>query len=179
MSSLKLSSYEIKQLISLKEDYWENNFDTNCYAFALGLDIPENEIIYNAYQPGIIGSTIYGLPAKILINMSFEERVFLDMRALKIQFNETLPSDETKYKFIKNSIEKTWIVALFSNNKDFHFVRKSYDGKWYHKIGYFGKPTIYDSNHKIISGIESCTILDYQYVKSYKLQYKLRNKSIF
>ena len=175
MSSLKLSTYEIKQLISLKEDYWEYNFDTNCYAFALGLDIRENDIINNAYQPGIIGSTIYDIPAKRLINMSYEERIILDMKALKIQFSEALSTEETKFNFIKNSVEKTWIIALFSNNKDFHFARKNYDGKWYHKIGYFGIPTSYDSNHKVITDIDSCSILDYQYIKSYKLQYKIKN----
>lgn len=175
MSTLKLSTYEIKQLISLKEDYWENNFDTNCYAFALGLDIPETDIIYNAYQPGIIGSIIYDIPAKRLINMSYEERIILDMKALKIQFNEALPNEETKYSYIKNSIEKTWIIALFSNDRDFHFARKNYDGKWYHKIGYFGIPTAYDSNHKIINNVASCSIRDYQYIKSYRLQYKIKN----
>ena len=32
----EINEKNIKSLISLIEDYWENNFTTNCYAFALG-----------------------------------------------------------------------------------------------------------------------------------------------
>lgn len=41
---LEIDEKNIKSLISLKDDGWINDFTTNYYAFALGLDIPENEI---------------------------------------------------------------------------------------------------------------------------------------
>lgn len=55
MGVLKISVDDLVDYISLTYDYWENAMDTNCYAFALGLDIPEDEIVKNAYQLGVIG----------------------------------------------------------------------------------------------------------------------------
>ena len=52
---------DIRSLISLRELYRENDFNTNCYAFAPGLDILENEICENAYQLGFIGAIEFGL----------------------------------------------------------------------------------------------------------------------
>ena len=63
---------EIRNLISLKEDYWEYDFDTNCYAFALGLDVIEDDIVKDAFQLGVMGSTIKGLPLESIKEMSFE-----------------------------------------------------------------------------------------------------------
>jgi len=53
---LNMPIKEIKGLISLREEYWEYIFQTNCYAFALGIDIPENDICKNAFQPGVIAA---------------------------------------------------------------------------------------------------------------------------
>lgn len=83
MQKLKMSIKEIKQLISLREDYWEYNFDTNCYAFALGLDVPEEEIIKNAYKLGVIGSILQSIPTEELKKLTLEERLFFGFRCIR------------------------------------------------------------------------------------------------
>lgn len=179
METLKLSIDEIKQLISLKEEYWEYDLDTNCYAFALGLDFPENEIVKNAYQLGIIGATINNRPINQLKKMTFEERLFLDLRTLKINYEEVLPSEKSGFDFYtKNDgityLNNYWLIALFSNDKNFHFLRKSYDGIWYQKHGYFASPINYDNDKRIITNPKQCNITGYQYIKTYKLKYTER-----
>ena len=56
-----------------------------------------------------------------------------------------------------------WVVLLYSNGENFHFVRVNYDGELYHKVGYFGTPTMYKENTKILNG--------YSLVKKYRLRY--------
>lgn len=177
MKKLKINLDSLKNIISLKEEYWEYCFDTNCYAFALGLDIPESNILENAYQLGVIGSLIYNISITELKNMTYEQRLLLDLKALKIICKETSPEDKTDCKFnFKNnkltSIEQQWIIALFDNGEDFHFMRKSYDGIWYHKRGFFAPPINYDNNKQIITNPEECIIDNYKYVKTYKLMYR-------
>lgn len=166
---LKKTIEEIKELISLKEEYWEYYQDTNCYAFALGLDVPENEIIKNAYQLGVIGAAVYEIPIQKLKKMSFEKRLVLDLQALKISYKEASPSDKTYSKFINNYISNYWIIALFQNQDDFHFLRKNYNDEWYHKRGYLASPIAYDDNKQIITDIIQCSIGNYRYVKTYQL----------
>lgn len=177
MGKLNMEIDTLKKMISLREEYWEYCFNTNCYAFALGLDVPENDIVKNAYQLGVIGATIYDIPIIELKNMTYEQRLLLDLKALKIICKETIPTEKTDWKFnYKNqkmtSIDHCWLIALFDNGKDFHFMRKNYDGIWYHKRGFLAPPINYDSNKKIITNPEECIIGDYRYVKTYKLQYK-------
>lgn len=183
MGNLNMSVDEIKQYISLREEYWEYDFDTNCYAFSLGLDLPENDIIENAYQLGVMGAVIFDIPTSELRKMSYEERLFLDMKALNISCEECLPTESSWYKIHsknkKSSIERYWLISLFQNDNDFHFLRKNYDGIWYHKRGNFAPPINYDSNKKIIINPEECIIGTYKYVKTYKLRYKEKYHSLF
>lgn len=177
MGKLKISINSLKKMISLKDEYWEYCFNTNCYAFALGLDVPEDYIFKNAYQLGVIGAVIYDIAVIKLKNMTYEQRLLLDLKALKIICKETNPKDKTDCKFnFKNnkliSIDQQWIIALFDNGEDFHFMRKGYDGIWYHKRGFFAPSINYDDNKQIITNPEECIIDNYKYVKTYKLIYR-------
>lgn len=176
MGKLNLSINEIKQLISLREEYWEYDFHTNCYAFALGLDVVEDEIIKNAYQLGIMGANIKDIPISELKRMTFEERLVLDLAALKINYKEVSSTERSGYDFHYNknnritSADYYWLIALFSSGESFHFLRKSYDGIWYQKHGYFAPVINYDSDRKIITSPEQCNINGYEYIKTYKLK---------
>lgn len=185
MGNLKLSVEEIKQLISLREEYWEYDFQTNCYAFALGLDIPEYEIIKNAYQLGVIGAAERDIPIGELKKMAFEDRLFLDLDALNILHEEINPLEKTIFKFNydKNkciiSTDFYWLIALFSSGEDFHFLRKAYDGIWWHKRGFLGHPSNHDSNGVLITDPEQCNISGYKYAKTYKLKCRVNERALF
>lgn len=177
MNTLKMSSEEIRNLISLREQYWEYNFETNCYAFALGLDVPENDIVKNAYQLGVMGAVAKNMPIKELKDLSFEERMKLDLDFLGISCCEALPTENSGFKFILRrgnvvACDHFWIVSLFNDRNSFHFVRKSYDGEWYHKRGYFAGPINFDNDRRIITDPRECNINGCQYVKTYRLSYK-------
>lgn len=185
MGILNLDVYEVKQLISLREEYWEYDFDTNCYAFALGLDVPEGEITKKAYQLGVIGAVVMEIPIVELKKMTFEERLFLDLDALGIIHEEVSFDECSGFKYVYDKrgrttfIDTYWLISLFSSGDDFHFLRKSYNGKWWHKQGYFGCPTDLDSNKSVITNPEMCNIRGYEYVKTYKLSYREKYRSLF
>ena len=180
MGNLNLTKEEIKKLISLTDEYWEDDGFINCYAFALGLGISEDEIIKNAYQLGVMWATINDIPITELKKMTFEQRLLLDLETLKISCEEVEPnecSDDEDYYYDENgkiiAYDIAWLIALFSNGKDFHFLRKNYSGLWWHKYGYFGMPINYDSEKKKITNPKECTLINgYKYIKTYKLKYK-------
>ena len=151
---------------------WNNTFSTNCYAYALGLDIPEKEIIFKAYIPGTIGSIKYRIPSKKLNNLTLEVRISLDLKALNISYDECTQSEISFYDF--NTDYYQWVIALFiSSDGDFHFMRKAWDNIWWHKKGYnFENPINYDEQFETIYNPEECKI-DYQYVKCLKLSSKI------
>lgn len=180
-SKLNLKPSEITRDINIDEIpmYWYNIFTTNCYAYALGLDVAESSIAECAYQPGVMGSVIFNYPLINLKNMSTEEKVFLDMEALKIRIKEANPSDNGDYRLFHkkdnetvSSISFSWIISLYENENDlndFHFARKTDNGIWYHKEGYNNKPTSYDYDKNRIIDPRNCNLGDYKYKKSFKL----------
>ena len=173
MNNLKKDINELRESICLKEDYWEFDFSTNCYAFALGLDVPEDTIVYNAYQPGVIGATFKNLSFSKLKRMSIEDRILLDLAVLNIKCKEVSPNELSGYYFNwdRNYNISWWVISLFLSNDDFHFMRKSYDGIWWQKNGYFAQPNNIDLDESIITNPKKCNMGEYKYVKSYKLQY--------
>lgn len=160
---LKTNENYIKSLISLKEDYWENYFTTNCYAFALGLDIPEYEICEKAYQLGVIGANKFGLAIEEVFNLSLEDRFLLDLKALKIGYYEINEEQAAGWYYLGNYICSYWDVLLYSNGKDFHFSRLNYNGESYHKIGYLGYPIKCEETREYLK--------KYTLVKKYRLRY--------
>lgn len=131
---------EIKDLISLREEYWEYNFATNCYAFALGLDIPEDEICKMGFQPGVMASSILNIPFNKIAELKIENRVILDFKALKLGYKISELEEKQGLIFLGNYLCQSWDVLLFSKDGYFHFVRVNTNGEMYHKIGYFGVP---------------------------------------
>lgn len=165
MDSLKISIDDILDYICLKCENWENAMDTNCYAFALGLDIPESDIIKNAYQLGVIGATIQGIDIKKLLEMSYEERLALDLNNMRIPFIECDPLAKIKFEQYKIAM-----FANFNRTNDFHFMREDPYGIWWQKWGgLFSYPINKDNDSKIITDPRKCNIGEYQYIKTYAL----------
>ena len=153
----------IKSLISLKEDYWENDFNTNCYAFALGLDIPEEEICKNAYQLGFIAAKKFNISIQEVLKLSLEDRFLLDLKAIKIAYYEIDEEQSAGMYHLGNYVCHHWDISLYSNGKDFHFMRCNYNGELYHKVGNLGGPK------KCEETIEYLT--QYRLIRKYRLRY--------
>lgn len=174
MSTIKIKA--IREEMGPVEGYWNYTDSTNCYAFALGLDVPESRILKHAYQLGVIGATIKNIPIRYLRYMTYEERLFLDMEALKITCEKTsMDSMPAFYETKKYSYTK-WVISLLENEDDFHFLRKYHNGIWYHKRGYTKYPTNLDSNKQIITDLNKCSISDYHYVGTYLLECKTKRR---
>jgi hypothetical protein len=78
---------------NVKVSKWRNTLTTNCYAYALGLDIPEKEIIDGAYSSigkmGLAYNRTLGSYEKN--KMPFVDKLEYDLDFLKIKFKETDP----------------------------------------------------------------------------------------
>lgn len=173
MSKLSMTPEQIRRSIRLTDKNWKNNVNTNCYAFALGLDISEWDIAPNAYLPGMIFSITFNKPYSEIKKMSFEERMLLDLKILEIRCNEADPSEITGYNANNDSFE--WIISMFEKEEreDVHFLRKNDKGIWWHKQGYiFSSPTNKDKYKKIITDPRDCDLGAYEYKKTYKLSIK-------
>lgn len=163
---------EIVKRIDLQEDNWHHISNTNCYAFAIGLDIPEIIIADNAYQIGTLASLIEGFSPDDLKKLSYEERFLLDMNALNIKVTEEKISSLSYMETIKNYCFLSWVISLYQRVNDFHFIRKAYNGSWYHKRGYalapsplLTEPT--EANQEVIKA--------YNHVKTYRLTCQFKN----
>lgn len=159
-NNLKISLQELRKIINLNKIDWNNQFYTNCYAYALGLDIRESRIIENAFVPGIISNSEKNIIAR---NFTYEELItnlYNDLDFLEINFREIKPNE------IISSDE--WKIALFTQPdkvdlQDFHFLRLCKDEIWHHKKGWCNYPTMYDDNDEIITDPQNCFLQNYKY----------------
>ena len=91
----QMSPEEIRKNIKPYKKIWKNNFTTNCYAFALGLDIPETRICYHAYQPGVISSTHHqAIENRFFSYDNLIEGINNDLDFLNIEAREILPDEK-------------------------------------------------------------------------------------
>ncbi len=133
---LKMSRQEIISAIDLEKLKYDYPYETNCYAFALGLDIPEKNIIPYAYQPGTISNADF----KLYENANFKlddiiRNVYSDLDYLHISYR--------KIDFKDDLLDDEWKIALFTSFayrdsfSEFHFLRQLQGNSlWYGKEGY-------------------------------------------
>ncbi len=169
MRNLNINVRELTKHIELKTDYWVNKKTTNCYAFAMGFDIPEHIILHNAYLLGTIGLTKERINLSNIRYYSYEERLIKDLKALKLRFCEA-DYDE---KIVDDEKYTYFLISLLESKNDFHFLRKSkqYD-KWWHKRGWFYSPDYVDDHSHVIKDPKEASIGEYNYVKTYKIGFK-------
>ncbi len=163
MSSIKVD--DLKKSIDVSKREWKNIFSTNCYAYALGIDVPNDDI----YFPGIIGGD-----KSLILNNGFSyskliQNLILDFNALDLDYRESSSTDTV------SDIE--WKIALLINEShgicdEFHFLRQYEDGIWYHKPGWIFPVTNLDDAGKIITD-PSKSHFDYS---SYRGCYVLKKK---
>ena len=166
---LLMTPDQIRNSITLYDKEWVNNVNTNCYAFALGLDIDEWDITPNAYQPGMMFAKTFDQPYEEVKELSFEERLLMDLELLKIDCKEANPFEKPRC----TSTRVSWLISMFESETDVHFLRKNANGIWWHKQGYiFSSPTNLDQYRKLILDPRDCTIGNYEYKKTYKLSFE-------
>lgn len=172
---LKMNLQELRALIDIDKSEWVNIDTTNCYAYALGLDIPEYKIRNAAYVPGVIAnSNIFLRSQKIFSYDDLLNNMYLDFNGLGIDFREIKPLDEI-------NIDE-WKIALFVTRAysyggtdfltDFHFLRQHNDGFWYHQDGYHGIISRCDSYNRDIKNPEKCSLMNRTYKKCLSLRLK-------
>ena len=169
-NKLKMDLLEIRNLINLDKTNWINMTSTNCYAYALGLDVPEYKIANFAYIPGVMSQSDIFLPNFGLFTYdSLINNIYSDMEALKIEIKEINPLDDVSYD--------EWKVALFITKyynllDDYHFLRQSKNGIWYHKSGYNGGIFMCDNHGKIITNPKESYFNCRTYNKCFSLKLK-------
>ena len=165
MVDLKNNPVFIKELINVRPNIetWVNTYTTNCYAYALGLDVPESDICKNAYYiVGTLGGFVSDTYTFVLPNIM--SRLELDLKYLELEYEFVNP-----YSNIK---ENEWLIAVFSNiynDSDFHFLRKDFENYWTHKPGWRRNPCNCDSEMQIIKDIDNAKLYRYKYEKCLKL----------
>ena len=160
-----LSLNEIKGKIQLHPEVWVHMHTTNCYAYALGLDISENKICLNAYQPGIMSKVVDSLS-----DFSYDlllRGIESDFDRLDIKHREVLPDEKIS--------DDEWKIALLTEKidgklTDFHFLRQFSDGKWFHKYGYYGKICDRDCLDRVILNPVDSEWDSFRYDKCYALR---------
>ena len=166
---LNMSAENIRSIIerNYDADYrtWQNIRSTNCYAFALGLDVPEGKDYEWASLPGAIGHEFLRTPFDEYTCDSWKlHKQFLsDLKALEI-YCEVFPEDRHLYtRFLRRQRGHSWDILLFTTGSkygDFHFVRIGSDGNWYCKWGnHVPEPT----------SMEEVTQDGYIFAKKYRL----------
>lgn len=169
---LKMTLNKIRGQIQIYPENWVNLYETNCYAYALGLDIKESQICSRAYQPGNISGTSdldrfkeYFLYSDLIIGLE------KDLEALSISYREIEPTEQIK--------SDEWKIALMVENYNknifdgslfnFHFLRTNKNGIWTHKSSYLGPISKKDNLNQIIIDPRECDLFSYEYKKCYAL----------
>ena len=175
MNEIIITPEDITKRISLKTEDWDHIYSTNCYAYALGLDINEDDICYDAYSIG-------GLYKKFtkdntIMELSLEERFYGDMEILNIQcdvvgHNYCIFPSKPYIEGFNIYKDYSWLVAIYGDEKEFHVIRKGTDGKWYHKEGYYNEPKELTRRKTTLIDPKEGIPYNYDYVGTYKLNLK-------
>ena len=129
-------------------EWGKNKWSTNCYAFALGLNVDEDDICPYAYRIGNIS-----LQAKwpfISVDPSnkisaIEPLILDDFQALGIDYEIFMDKDESQYLQELDHPNDCWDILLFISPSDgYHFVRVGSDSLLYHKLGWGKLPELTD-----------------------------------
>lgn len=166
-SMLKMSLNKIRGNIQVYPENWVNLSTTNCYAYALGLDIKESDICTNAYQPGTISNTSNLTDSEYFSYSDLINGIEGDLNALNIHYREIEPHQQIALY--------EWKIALliekyYGNLLDFHFLRQKENGIWLHKNGFRGSFSKKDYLGKIITDPVTNYFSPYTYAKCYALR---------
>ena len=147
---LKMSLNEIRGKIQMYPENWVNMYSTNCYAYALGLDIRQSDICDYAYQPGTISETTNIFELKYFSYDMLIKGIESDLELLRIA-----------YRSVEGDFDK--LVG-------FHFLRQKENGMWLHKQDFDGIISKKDYCGNNIASPSSAELFPYIYKKCYALR---------
>ena len=147
---LKMSLNEIRGKIQMYPENWVNMYSTNCYAYALGLDIRQSDICDYAYQPGTISETTNIFELKYFSYDMLIKGIESDLELLRIA-----------YRSVDGDFDK--LVG-------FHFLRQKENGMWLHKQDFDGIISKKDYCGNNIASPSSAELFPYIYKKCYALR---------
>lgn len=132
----------LKKQIDLSDHEWKNISSTNCYAFSLGLDIPQDEICDSAYYVGHIYRYFNNVKPKY---MPRDLLLRYDFTTLDLLYRES--------SIVEKIAAGEWKIAYFDSIYEcgFHFFRQTENGIWWHKYDYNYAPTCLDNDNRIIT----------------------------
>lgn len=182
----KNTLYRIKDSIIIKDDfYWQNN-DVNCYGYSINADLPKNEICYdnkdyNEFYGFNLGA-VSGNYSHFYSDSDVKKVLYADCDILNLDIKEV----DYKHELQKRS---EWLISLYNSESfyqdgrivnDYHFLKKLYGvDKWSHKR--FMKEIKYsdDSNNELDDLTNAkifvkCMgkIINYKYIGSFVLSKK-------
>lgn len=128
-----LLSDSISKVNSLPKDIYEY---INCYAYALGLIRPSKNRIY---IPGFTTNLLYDENSK----EDLISNICKDLNNLSIKYTKYGVFDKIKLKKSEYLVQVLYIPteSFFWPKSDFHFLRKSKNGKWFSKPGWLNQPS--------------------------------------
>lgn len=159
--------------MDVNKQTWINYYTTNCYAYALGVDL------YLGYRIIDLGE-ISGMNYNMRNKDDLKTALIFDVARLNLNIEEVDPS-------IVLPDENSWLIAMFMTSfytdgkggktMDYHFLRKTKNENWTHKIGNTNIITNRDEHDKKINNpMYSDIMLDshipYNYIGSYMLTKK-------
>ena len=103
---LNMSVENIRKLVGQEITYenWIHSFTTNCYAFAMGFDVSEEDICYHAYGLGYISSNILGTkPWKFRTVKGAERQLLYDFKDVNEWHPSNIPVIYTTFFVLKLS----------------------------------------------------------------------------
>lgn len=160
---------ELKSFFNLNTNFWCFIEWVNCYAYALGIDLPPECFNIKSYYPGYFYEVINKTKVKQSKD-NYIERLEMDLKSLEYDYRIVSPEEEIGcYE---------WKIAFFNNvriDSDFHFLRQGSDGLWYHKQGFQRNsiPTNKDDDGNIITNpLEASLNKWYKYNRCYSLRFK-------
>ncbi len=163
----------LQNAIDLKVSDWRHNEATNCYAFALGLDVPSDQISKEqyAYNGGVIYKCLSSRPASIR-GLDHQSKIELDFKTLRLYYEQIGLFDRIISPY-------EWKIAFFvdiEEDFDFHFFRQGKNGIWYHKLGQSAAPTCYDELGDLITNPVYADLQTARY--AYKTCYRLSRRKL-
>lgn len=163
----------LRDSINLNNKKWKHRFTTNCYAFSLGLDVREHNIMTCAYIPGNIGNSnekiqfTHCFTYQNLINNLYDDLLFMRIHFREINPLDIVDEDEWKIALLTTCLAYEDYIEYL---EDFHFLRAGSDGIWYHKPGWYRGISNKDSNKKVITDPRKCYIKNMDYKMSLALK---------
>lgn len=182
----KNTLYRIKDSIIIKDDFYWQNMDVNCYGYSINVDLSKNEVCYdnkdyNEFYGFNLG-TVSGNYSHFYSDSDVKNVLYDDCDALDLNIKEV----DYKCELQKRS---EWLISLYNSESfyqdgrivnDYHFLKKLYGiDKWSHKR-YMKEIKYVDDNNNELDDLTNAKIfvkcmgktINYKYIGSFVLSKK-------